>query len=115
MSELTAEKCTACRADAPAATREEIENFHSQIPDWKIREVGGEPRLEREYSFPDFQSALDFTNKIGALAEAEGHHPALTTEYGKVTVAWWTHKIKNIHRNDLIMAAKTDAIFNAKR
>lgn len=62
-------------------------------------------------SFPNFRSALDFTNKIGALVEAEGHHPALTTEYGKVTVAWWTHKIKNIHRNDLIMAAKTDEIF----
>ena len=115
MSELASQKCTACRADAPAATREEIENFRSQIPDWEILEVKGEPRLQREYSFPDFQSALVFTNKVGALAEDEGHHPALTTEYGKVTVAWWTHKIKNIHRNDLIMAAKTDAIFNTGR
>ena len=115
MSKLASQKCTACRADAPAATREEIENFRSQIPDWEILEVKGEPRLQREYSFPDFQSALVFTNKVGALAEDEGHHPALTTEYGKVTAAWWTHKIKNIHRNDLIMAAKTDAIFNAQR
>ena len=111
MSELKTEKCTACRADAPVATREEIENFQMQSPHWKVREESGEPQVQREYSFPDFQSALDFTNKIGALAESENHHPAITTEYGKVTVAWWTHKIKNIHRNDLIMAAKTDEIF----
>ncbi len=114
MNELTAEKCTACREDAPAATREEIESFQTRNPHWEVREEKGEPRVQREYSFPDFQSALVFTNKIGKLAEDEGHHPALTTEYGKVTVAWWTHKIKNIHRNDLIMAAKTDEIFNAE-
>lgn len=111
MNELAAEKCTACREGAPAATSAEIENFQSQYDQWNICEASGEPRLQREYSFPNFRSALDFTNKIGALVEAEGHHPALTTEYGKVTVAWWTHKIKNIHRNDLIMAAKTDEIF----
>jgi 4a-hydroxytetrahydrobiopterin dehydratase len=110
MNELLTQKCTACRADAPAATPEEIEKFRAHIPDWKITEENGVPRLQREYSFSDFQSALDFTNKVGALAEDEGHHPAITTEYGKVTVAWWTHKIKNIHRNDLIMAAKTDSL-----
>src|SRR5690606_7533172 len=96
------------------ATPEEIKSFQSQIPDWQTLEVNGEPRLQREYSFPDFASALEFTNKVGAIAEEEGHHPALTTEWGKVTVAWWTHKIKNIHRNDLVMAAKTDKLFNAK-
>lgn len=114
MNELSAEKCTACREDAPTATHEEIENFRLQFPEWKIIKENGEPRACREYSFPNFQSALDFTNKIGKIAEDEGHHPAITTEYGKVSVAWWTHKIKNIHRNDLIMAAKTDAIFNAE-
>lgn len=111
MNELTTEKCTACREGAPVATREEIEHFQSQFPKWKICEENGEPRVQREYAFPDFESALVFTNKIGKIAEDEGHHPAITTEYGKVTVAWWTHKIKNIHRNDLIMAAKTDEIF----
>jgi len=58
----------------------------------------------------EFCAALDFTNTVGGLAEEEGHHPAILTEYGKVTVVWWTHKIKGLHRNDFIMAAKTDQI-----
>ena len=61
--------------------------------------------------YPTFAAALAFTNRVGALAEAEGHHPALLTEWGHVTVTWWTHKIRGLHRNDFIMAAKTDALF----
>ena len=67
--------------------------------------------LECVYKFKDFSKALLFTNQLGALAEAEGHHPALLTKGGKVTVTWWTHKIKGLHRNDFIMAAKTDQFF----
>ena len=67
--------------------------------------------LERVFQFPDFAQALAFTNRVGALAEEEGHHPALLTEWGKVTVAWWTHAIGGLHRNDFIMAAKTDQIY----
>ncbi len=114
MNELKNAKCEACREDAPVATSEELAAFQTQFSDWRILEVEGEPRVQREYSFPDFQAALDFTNRVGAIAEAENHHPAITTEYGKVTVGWWTHKIRNIHRNDLIMAAKTDELFKAK-
>ncbi len=114
MSELTQQKCTACRVGAPSATSEEIEAYKPQIPEWEFVEVDGVPRVQREYSFPDFVSALAFTNKVGALAEEEGHHPAIVLEWGKVSVAWWTHKIKNIHLNDLIMAAKTDQIFNGR-
>jgi 4a-hydroxytetrahydrobiopterin dehydratase len=66
--------------------------------------------LSRSFTFRNFAEALAFTNRVGALAEAEGHHPALFTEWGKVTVQWWTHKLKGLHRNDLIMAAKTDAL-----
>ncbi len=65
------------------------------------------------YKFSNFVAALDFTNRIGALAEAENHHPALLTEWGKSTVTWWTHKIKDLHLNDLIAASKTDAIYEA--
>ena len=61
-------------------------------------------------TFPVFASALAFTNQVGALAEAEGHHPAILTEWGRVTVSWWTHAIRGLHRNDFIMAAKTDAL-----
>ena len=81
-----------------------------QIPDWKIVEQEGMPRLERTYSFPDFKTALAFTQKVGEQAEQEGHHPVLLVEWGKVTVTWWTHAIKGLHKNDFIMAAKTDAI-----
>lgn len=97
------------------ATFSAIADFQSQNPGWQILEIDGESRLQREYSFTDFQAALYFTNRIGAIAETENHHPAITTEYGKVTVGWWTHTIKNISGNDLMMAAKTDAIFQANR
>jgi 4a-hydroxytetrahydrobiopterin dehydratase len=92
-------------------TEAEIAELHPQIPDWRIVERDDVARLERVFTFPDFRQALDFTNRIGALAEAEGHHPALLTEWGKVTIAWWTHKIKGLHRNDFIMAAKTDQAY----
>ena len=64
--------------------------------------------LERLFHFPSFADALAFTNRVGAIAEDEGHHPALLTEWGQVTVTWWTHKIRGLHRNDFIMAAKTE-------
>lgn len=113
MAELATMKCEACRRGAPTATAEERREFLPQIPGWAIREVAGEERLERVYTFPDFAKALEFTNEVGALAEAEGHHPALLTEWGKVTVGWWTHKIGGLHRNDFIMAARTDQIGSA--
>jgi 4a-hydroxytetrahydrobiopterin dehydratase len=110
MAELTSENCTACRAGAPPVTQEENAELLPQIPDWKIVEREGIPRLERTFPFDNFVNALAFTNQVGALAEQEGHHPAILTEWGKVTVTWWTHKIRNLHRNDLIMAAKTDRL-----
>jgi 4a-hydroxytetrahydrobiopterin dehydratase len=110
MEKLSEQKCEVCRVGAPLATEEEIANFRPQIPDWQIRTVDGIKRLSRTYRFRNFDEALKFTNRVGELAEAEGHHPAIVTEWGKVTVQWWTHKIKGLHRNDLIMAAKTDAL-----
>ena len=102
MPQLSAEKCTACRADAPPVTEAEFSEFKPQIPDWDIVTRDGVPRLERVYKFDDFVSALQFTNRVGELAEAAGHHPALLTEWGRVTVTWWTHKIRGLHRNDFI-------------
>ena len=78
--------------------------------DSEWREEEDIPRLKRVFNFENFTQALAFSNKVGALAEEESHHPAILTEWGKVTVQWWTHKIKGLHRNDLIMAAKTDQI-----
>src|SRR6267154_3244008 len=110
MDQLTQLKCTACRGGEPTVTDAEIAEFKPQVPEWKIIEVDGIKRLERVFKFKDFVSALAFTNKVGELAESEGHHPALLTEWGRVTVTWWTHKIRGLHRNDFIMAAKTDAL-----
>ena len=109
MTELIHRTCEACRVGAPPATEAEIAAYRPQIPEWDIVERGGIPRLERVFTFPNFVEALSFTNRVGALAEEEGHHPALLTEWGRVTVAWWTHKIRNLHVNDFVMAAKTDA------
>jgi 4a-hydroxytetrahydrobiopterin dehydratase len=110
MSELTSERCTACRRDAPRVTEEEIAELKPQIPEWTTVEREGIQRLERVYSFPDFSHALAFTVRVALIAETEGHHPALLTEWGRVTVGWWTHKIRGLHRNDFIMAAKTDEL-----
>lgn len=110
MTDLKSQKCEACQANAPAVTEDEIKEYKPQIPDWTVINKDGELRLEKVYQFPDFQTALAFTNAVGDEAEKQGHHPALLTEWGKVTVTWWTHAINGLHKNDFIMAAKTDDI-----
>ena len=111
MAELTQMKCVACRRDAPRVTDAEIEEYLPQTPEWEIVARENIKRLERVFKFNDFPQALSFTNKVGELAESEGHHPALLTEWGRVTVTWWTHKIRGLHRNDFIAAAKTDQLY----
>ncbi len=108
--ELSRIHCTACRPDAPRVKGHELEALLAEIPGWELSEGDdGIPHLLRRYDFSDFAEALAFTNRVGALAESEQHHPAITTEWGRVTVSWWTHAIGGLHRNDFIMAAKTDA------
>ena len=111
MSLLARERCTACRRDSPSVSIDEIAELHPQAPDWNLIDAESIPKLDRVFRFGDFAQALDFTNRVGKLAETEGHHPRLTTEWGRVRVTWWTHKIRNLHRNDFVMAAKTDEIF----
>ena len=111
MEELTAQKCVACRVGAPSVTAEEINGLKPQIPDWQIITEDGIPKLDRLFKFKNFKDAIAFTDAVGEEAEKEGHHPRLITEWGKVAVTWWTHKIRNLHKNDFIMAAKTDAIY----
>ena len=113
MASLQAEKCVACRAGAPTMTAAEIAELKPQIPNWKVVERESIPQLERFYAFRNFTQALAFTNEVAALAEEEQHHPALLTEWVGVTVSWWTHKIKGLHRNDFIMAAKTDELYES--
>jgi 4a-hydroxytetrahydrobiopterin dehydratase len=110
MAELISEKCTACRRDSPLVTEAERRELKPQIPEWTLMERDGIERLERAFRFTNFAAALEFTNRVGALAEQEGHHPAILTEWGRVAVTLWTHKIRGLHRNDFIMAAKIDSL-----
>jgi 4a-hydroxytetrahydrobiopterin dehydratase len=111
MNTLISMKCVACRGGEPTVTEAEMAEYHPQVSDWQLIEHEDIRHLERVFKFKNFVEALAFTDRVGALAEAEGHHPALLTEWGRVTVSWWTHKIRGLHRNDFIMAAKTDAVY----
>jgi 4a-hydroxytetrahydrobiopterin dehydratase len=115
MQDLTKFKCVACRRGEPLVTEAEIAEFAPQIPDWHIVERDNIKRLERVFIFKTFVESLAFTNKVGEIAEAEGHHPSILTEWGKVTVTWWTRVIKGFHHNDFIMAAKTGKLFDVAR
>ncbi len=111
VTSLGEQRCVACRRDAPRVTDEEVAELRPQVSGWELAEIDGIERLRRVFTFDDFAQALEFTNAVGAIAEEEGHHPALLTEWGRVTVSWWTHKIRGLHRNDFIMAAKTDELY----
>ena len=107
-TELSAERCTPCRGGEPTLDGPEIEELLGFVPEWRLVDRDGVRRLEREFRFADFASALAFTDRIGERAEEAGHHPVLVTEWGRGTVAWWTHAIGGLHRNDFVMAARTD-------
>jgi 4a-hydroxytetrahydrobiopterin dehydratase len=106
-------RCVPCRGGDPPLSEAEIAARREQVPHWQVIEQDGIPRLQRLFRFRNFAEALEFTRRVGELAEMEDHHPAILTEWGKVTVTWWTHKIRGLHQNDFIMAAKTDAAAQA--
>ncbi len=111
MTELTQSRCVACRGGEPTLTPQETAALRPQVPEWEVVEAEGIPRLRRTFRFKDFREALAFADRVGELAEAEQHHPDLHVAWGRVTVETWTHKIRGLHRNDFILAAKTDALF----
>ena len=113
MGGLSQERCEACRVGAPLVTDSEIEELGPQVPEWMILNES-ERKIQKAFRFKNFAEAIAFTIQVGELAESEKHHPAILTEWGKVTVTWWTHAIRGLHRNDFVMAAKTDAIFAAR-
>jgi 4a-hydroxytetrahydrobiopterin dehydratase len=107
MSEKLVDKtCTACRSGDPALTPEEAERLHGEAPDWAL--LDDAKRMERKFQFQNFRGALDFVQRVGGLAESEGHHPDVSFGWGYATVSLRTKKIKGLHQNDFIMAAKID-------
>jgi 4a-hydroxytetrahydrobiopterin dehydratase len=108
---LAGERCVPCRGDVPTLEDHEVADLLPEVPGWNVLNTDGVDSLQREFRFADFAAALAFTDLVGALAEEAGHHPALLTEWGRVTVTWWTHAIGGLHRNDFVMAARTDGAY----
>jgi 4a-hydroxytetrahydrobiopterin dehydratase len=105
VSKLADQKCVPCRGGVPPLAGEALAKLSAQLPDWKV--VDG-TRLNKDFIFPDFQKGLDFVNCVGAVAEAEGHHPDLCLSWGKVSAVIYTHKINGLTESDFVMAAKID-------
>ena len=91
----------------------ELAALSALVPAWEVERGGGTPLLRRAFSFDDFASAVSFASRVGAEADEQDHHPRLTVEWGSVLVEWWTHATGGLHRNDFIMAARTDRIYGA--
>ena len=106
--QLSERNCTPCRGGVPPLTREEAERYHAQAPDWELRDDSH--RLERKFQFRNFKESLAFVQQVGELAEREGLHPDVCFGWGYATVSLCTKKIKGLHENDFIMAAKLDRI-----
>jgi len=111
MNDLKSMSCTQPKIGGPSLSMSEIEGYRPQIPDWDIIEIEGVNRLVRQFMFKNFVKALEFTTRIGELAEQEDHHPSILTEWGKVTISWWTHAVEGLHLNDFICAAKSDQVY----
>ena len=111
MSTLCDEGCVACRAGAPRVEAEEAAQLLVQLPLWRLECQQGVDRLVREFKFANFVEALAFTDRVGAMAESMQHHPQITLTWGRVELQWWTHKIKGLHRNDFVCAARSERLF----
>jgi 4a-hydroxytetrahydrobiopterin dehydratase len=107
-SKLASRHCAPCRGGTPPLTGEVLEKLQAELPDWQVVE---EHHLEKTFLFPDFKAGLDFVNRVGAVAEAEGHHPDLCLAWGRVQAVLYTHKINGLSESDFILAAKIDQVF----
>jgi 4a-hydroxytetrahydrobiopterin dehydratase len=107
MPELADEKCVPCKGGVPPLKGAELEQMMKSVPEWK---AVNEHHVVRTFKFPDFRQALDFVNKVGEVAEDQGHHPDILLAWGKAEITLWTHSINGLSRSDLIMAAKIDRL-----
>jgi 4a-hydroxytetrahydrobiopterin dehydratase len=107
MSELASKTCVPCRGGVPSVAGKELEDLSKQVPKWKVED---KHHIVREFAFPDFQQALAFVNKVGGIAEEQGHHPDILLSWGKAEITTWTHKINGLTESDFILAAKIDQL-----
>jgi 4a-hydroxytetrahydrobiopterin dehydratase len=107
MSDLASKNCVPCRGGVPPLSGAELHGFSHQLPNWSVID---EHHITRKFTFPDFLRALDFVNRVGAVAEQQGHHPDIFLTWGKVEVTLWTHAVNGLTESDFIMAAKIDQI-----
>ena len=107
---LKESKCEACTIDAPLVSDSEAKVLLLELDGWVIESDSSINQLIKTYKFSNYAESLDFSNKVADLAESEDHHPKIVLEYGSVEISWWSHKIKGLHKNDFICAAKTDLI-----
>ncbi len=107
MCSLASKTCVPCRGGLPPLKGKELETLHQQVAQWKVI---NEHQITRTFTFPDFKQALAFVNRVGAVAEAQGHHPDILLAWGKAEVTLWTHKIDGLTESDFIMAAKIDQL-----
>jgi 4a-hydroxytetrahydrobiopterin dehydratase len=108
MPSLASKTCVPCRGGVPPLKEKELESLHQQVPQWN---VVNEHHIARNFTFHDFKQALDFVNRVGAVAEAQGHHPDILLAWGKAEITLWTHKIDGLTESDFIMAAKIDELY----
>lgn len=106
--ELTQKSCVPCRGGIPPLAKAEAENLLAQTPGWELLDEA--KKIQRKFRFDDFAQAMNFAQKVGEIAEAEGHHPDIALGWGYCDVLFNTHKIKGLHENDFIMAAKVNAL-----
>jgi 4a-hydroxytetrahydrobiopterin dehydratase len=112
MTDLHQMKCVGWPGGEPTLTKDQIAGLMPRVPGRRVDVIEGVKRLERVYKFPSFANAVAFAKRVADIAEAGEHHPLIMTEWGKVTVRWWTHKIKGLHRNEFTMATKTDRVLS---
>lgn len=110
MTKLSDKHCVPCRGGVPPLKGEQLIPYAEQLPEWKIID---EHHISKSFQFLNFKTGLDFVNCVGALAEAEGHHPDLCLEWGKVDVKIYTHKIRGLTESDFVLAAKIDQVYFA--
>jgi 4a-hydroxytetrahydrobiopterin dehydratase len=107
MSDLASKTCVPCKGGVPALHGEQLHDLSHQLPNWRVID---EHHITRTFTFPDFKSALDFVNRVGAIAEEQGHHPDIVLAWGKVEITIWTHKVNGLTESDFILAAKIDQL-----